>query len=378
MEPEARVLSDAGHYRECLLSILNSARSEILVEYYIFADDEFGAALLQELERRAREGVEVRLLVDGFGSRQWLTKELENLGQLPFPVRVYHPVPWSLPTLRQAMRRWRDFLFCLGTANRRNHRKVVVVDGRKAILGSHNAWNESLDWHEASLLLSGPCVGAVRESFERIWMRSSDLEGRHDRVGIRHRFSMFASSHDDECKAGILDNTTVRRSRVRSRTILRLVAHAERRLWIATPYLLPHRTMLKHIRKLAEDGVDVRLILPRRSDVCLSKWMAQSLYSDLLESGVQIHEFKDSVLHAKVMLVDDVFVLGSSNMNHRSFFQDLEIDYMGSGAEELGEVVQWAEWTLTRCERIDRIVQVRLFRLKRCLAFLVNPLKGFL
>ena len=374
--PEAKLLSTAGHYRECLLSLLNSARHEILIEYYIFADDEFGASLLQVLTQRAREGVEVRLLVDGFGSRRWLNQQLANLKQLPLAVRVYHPLPWLVPSLRHALRFSREFLYCLGTANRRNHRKAVVVDGQHAIIGSHNAWNESLDWHEASLLLGESCAVLIRESFERIWLRSTDLKGRREHLGIRRRISLFKRPGDGKANA-ILDNTTLGRSRVRNRTILGHVAHARKRLWIATPYLLPHRTLLRHFRKRAEAGVDVRLILPRRTDVFFSRWIAQALYSELLDSGVQIYEFTGSILHAKVMIIDDTFVVGSSNMNHRSFFQDLEIDYLGEGSAELYDVVQWAKQTLARCERIDNVVQVRLFRLKKFLALLVNPIKSF-
>ena len=373
---EALLLSDAELYQEKLFSMLRSARSEILLEYYIYADDDFGRQLLQTLVTLANQGVKVKLLVDGFGSELWLKHQLNMLLPLPLEIRVYHPLPWSLPSLRHALRRSQDFVYCMGTLNRRNHRKLVVVDGQQAIIGSHNAWIESLQWHEASLLLGPACAEAVRASFERVWCRSSDLDGKRMRFALRrNRFSSIAPSKPEGGE--ILDNTTLRRSRIRGRTILEPVAHAKTRLWITTPYLLPHRTLLRRIRERAEAGVDVKLVLPARNDVCFSRWIAQALYRELLESGVQIHEYTGGILHAKVMVMDDAFVLGSSNMNHRSFIQDLEIDYLGRNPAELQAIVQWTEETLARCERITSIGQVRLFHLKKCLAFLLNPVKDF-
>ena len=373
---EALLLSDAELYQEKLFRMLHSARSEILLEYYIYADDDFGRQLLQTLVTLANQGVKVKLLVDGFGSELWLKHQLNMLLPLPLEIRVYHPLPWSLPSLRHALRRSQDFVYCMGTLNRRNHRKLVVVDGQQAIIGSHNAWNESLQWHEASLLLGPSCAQAVQASFERVWGRSSDLDGQRMRFALRRDRSSPIPPAKPE-GGQILDNTTLRRSRLRSRTILEPVAHAKARLWITTPYLLPHRTLLRRIRERAEAGVDVKLLLPARNDVCFSRWIAQALYRELLESGVQIHEYTGGILHAKVMVMDDAFVLGSSNMNHRSFIQDLEIDSLGRNPAELQAIVEWTEETLARCERISNTGQVRLFRLKKCLAFLLNPVKDF-
>lgn len=375
-EPARRLLGTPAQYRECLFSLLQSAREEILLEFYIFEEDEFGEQFLHALESAATRGVKVRMLVDGFGSKLWLQQRADTLKNMPLEIRIYHPVPWSMRGLRQALRSSRDFLTHIGSFNRRDHRKLVLVDRRLGIIGSHNLWKASLLWHEASLLLDEKCATAIWKSFERVWNRSSNLDGKRMRFLLRSLRGAYGRIGEEEPQT-VLDNTTIRQSRVRSRALLTLTAHARERLWITTPYLMPHRTMLRRIKERAEAGVDVKLILPRRSDVPLSLWLAQTLYSDLLRSGVEIHEFMDGILHAKIMVSDDRFMLGSSNLNHRSFFQDLEIDYCGDDPELLHQIERWNLQTLDRCEQVSDIGQIYMYPLKKCLASLVHPLKGF-
>ncbi|HWK54035.1 MAG TPA: phosphatidylserine/phosphatidylglycerophosphate/cardiolipin synthase family protein [Hyphomicrobiales bacterium] len=368
-------LHDAEEYRTTLFSLLRAAREEILLEFYIFEADTFGERLLQELLDAAGRGVKVRMIVDGFGSRFWLQAKVAELRKLPLEVRIYHPLPWSVLSLRHALRVPRDVLYHLGTFNRRDHRKLVIVDGRYGMLGSHNIWSASLQWHEASLLLTRGCA-ALRDSFERVWGRTCDLDGKRWQLRKRRAAKAQGTVLGTDC-GEVLDNTTLRRSWLRNKTILALIASAEQRLWITTPYLFPHRAMLRQIKARAAAGVDVKLILPRRSDVRFSHWMAQGLYEELLQSGVALHEFTGDILHAKVMVADDRFLLGSSNLNHRSFVQDLEIDYLGIEPQTLEQIVQWKRDTLEKSERVGTVDQVSLYRLKYCLARLMNPWRVF-
>jgi cardiolipin synthase len=372
---ESQLLVNPDQYRNTLFAMLQAAQQEIALEFYIIEDDEFGAQLLQALREAAARGVVVRMIVDGFGSRSWLQRRADELRQLPLEVRIYHPLPWTLLSLRHALYVGRDFFNHLVSFNRRDHRKLALVDDRVAIIGSHNLWDESLRWHEASLMLEGSSVIMMRESFERVWRRTSDLDGKRlnvfrSRVGAPNR-------QNQQGREGVLDNTTLRFSRIRSKAILELVATAQTRLWITTPYLWPRRALLRLIKARAEAGVDVKLILPQRSDVPMSHWIAQSLYSDLLHSGVTIHEFATGILHAKVMVADDRFMLGSSNLNHRSFLQDLEIDYLCRDPRLLEALMHWQLTTLAQCEEIKDLGQVKLLRLKRFMVGLLTPLLGY-
>lgn len=368
-------IHDPQEYSATLFALLRGAKEEVLLEFYIVEADEFGERLLQELEAAAGRGVRVRMVVDGFGSQFWLQAKVMELRRLPLEVRIYHPLPWSVLSLRHALRVPRDVLYHLGTFNRRDHRKLVVVDGQCAILGSHNIWSASLQWYEASLLLTRG--GAVlRDSFERVWGRTCDLDGKRWHLRKRRAAKAQGTVLGTEC-GEVLDNTTLRRSWLRNKTVLALIAGAERRLWITTPYLFPHRSMLRLIKGRAQAGVDVKLILPRRSDVRFSRWMAQGLYEELLQSGVALHEFTGDILHAKVMVADDHFLLGSSNLNHRSFVQDLEIDYFGIEPPTLEQIVHWKQDTLKKCEQVGAVSEVRLYRLKYCLARLMNPWRVF-
>lgn len=374
-DASSRFLVDPEQYRRTLFALLRAAEKDIAVECYIVEDDAFSAELFTVLREAAERGVRVRMIADGFGSRAWLQSRLEELREWPIHFRVYHPLPWALPSRSRSSYLVRDLFNHFVTFNRRDHRKLVLIDGRCAVLGSHNIWEESLQWHEASLVLGDASARALSESFERVWLRSSELDGSRPSL-LRGRVNA-PGRKGLPAREGILDNTTLRFARLRHKAILALLAKAKSRLWITTPYLMPHRTFLRQIKARAEAGVDVKLILPRRSDVRLSRWMAQSLYHDLLRSGVSIHEFTGSILHAKVMVADDRFLLGSSNLNHRSFFQDLEIDYLGQDPALLAAIIEWKQRTLQQCEQITDVGQIPLHALKRCIAGVLNPLRGY-
>lgn len=374
-DAEARLLVDPAQFKDALFSMLRAAEQEIAIEYYIVEDDEFSDALFKELQAACARGVKVRFIVDGVGSRLWLLQKIDTLRQCDVQIRVYHPLPSSLREMRTLAHAARGIFNYLVTFNRRDHRKLVLVDGRCAILGSHNIWNESLQWREASLVLGGSSAKALRESYERVWLRTSDLDGNRKHA-VRNRIQAPGRKSLPACE-GVLDNTTRRFARIRNKAIMELIAKSEKRLWITTPYLWPHRTMLRLITSRARAGVDVKLILPRKSDVRVSRWMAQSLYAELLECGINIYEFTGAVLHAKVMVVDDRFLLGTSNLNHRSFLQDLEIDYLGRDPKLLEALVAWKHDTLAQCEQIKDVAQVEHHILKRCMAGLLRPLRGY-
>lgn len=372
----ASLLDSPGDYRNALLSLVKHAKKELLLEFFILEPDSFGQDFLTALREATERGVRVQLVLDGFGSHRLLTREMDTLKSLKAEVRVYHPLPWSLMGLQHLLRLPRDWLTYFATCNRRNHRKLAIADRSQAIFGSHNLWEESLEWAELSVLLKAGQLDSVLEGFSNIWHQSSKLDGRRSRA-LRHKLKSYKEQAQCDSDGRFLDNTNLRRSRERNRTILQQIHGAKERLWIATPYLCPHRTLLRAICERARAGVDVHLLLPAKIDFDLLQWYSQALYHDLLECGVTLFEFQGTVLHAKLMIIDDHYLLGSSNLNHRSFFQDLEIDHLGSHPGLLQALCDWSGRIKHDSRQVTDINQVGGYRIKKVVAWLMNPVKVF-
>lgn len=372
----ALLLDSPEKFRTALLTLIKNARSELLLEFFILEPDSFGQDFLAAVQDAAERGVAVRLILDGFGSHRFLTREMESLKSLPGEVRVYHPLPWSWMGLQHLLRLPRDWLTYFATCNRRNHRKLAIADKSQAILGSHNLWEESLEWAELSVLLGDGQVAGALESFANVWQRGTGLDGRRS-MALRKKLKRYRKEARGESDGRFLDNTNLRRSRQRNRTILQQIRGAQERLWICTPYLCPHRTLLRAICERARAGVDVRLLLPSKIDFDLLQWYSQALYRDLLDCGVGLYEYQETVLHAKLMIIDDSYLIGSSNMNHRSFFQDLEIDHLGSDSGLLHQLCSWTRRTRARSQQVKDISQVRGYWCKKAVAWLMNPIKVY-
>ena len=368
-----RFIDDGGSYEGALVDNIRRARREILVEVYILVRDGFGSRILDELEAACRRGVRVRFIIDGVGSHLILREEFAFLEGSPIEFRICHPLPWPFCGIeRFSFDQLSRFSSFLSRANKRDHRKVFVFDGERAVLGSHNLWDESLQWSEASLLFDGEAVDEVARSFEMVWVRSHDLSARRGpRINILDRFRVRPFAKHTE----VLTNTSLRRRNFRYRIIYQSLRQARGRIWLTTPYLYPQSSFTRLLARKAREGLDVRLLVPRKSDVPLENWLSQALYHHFLRAGVAIYELGEPILHAKILLIDRRVLIGSSNFNHRSFLRDLEIDYYSGAPELVAEVEAWKRRHLAAANRISSLEQVRRLFLKKCLYRLLTPVR---
>lgn len=312
-----QLIADGHAFFGQVVRAIDNARASVDIETYIMVPDEVGNALFAALERAALRGVEVRLLVDGFGSAAWLSQA--DFRDLPecFQIGVYHPVPimkYYFEHLINAERTIRALM----KLNSRNHKKLIIVDDQEAFAGSFNFWKESLAWKEI-FLRTNIFIGEFRSSFEFSWSRARLLPDWR-RSGRRMRISAPEAGGGN-----VLFNFSYRTRHRYLKLLNRKILGASNTVWLMTPYFVPPVPLLTALRRSAERGVDVRLVLPKRPDHHFMKIMARYYYPQLLESGVKILEYTPEMLHAKAWLVDDWAVVGSSNINHRSFFSDLEI-----------------------------------------------------
>ena len=382
-----KLLFDGDAYFESLLHAWSNAHSSIDFETYIFDVDPIGSRIEAGLIQAARRGVRVRLLVDGIGAKAWWEARAEALKREGVEVRIYHPLivseiwsrvrerlswgrwPWAqlLPRAREPKSGYK--LSFLRRLNRRNHRKVSVVDGRIAHVGSINVSRAhcaefvgKAAWRDTAVELHGPAMTDLRDAFDHAWNRS--LQRSEIRIRPRLKFAFPRRSKGKFSVVGL--NFTRRLRRQHRMKFAERLDGARARILIENAYLAPTGNVSRRLANAARRGVDVRIIVPARSDVWFMLFIARSHYRRLLKAGVRIFEYQPRFLHAKSLVIDDSALIGSFNLNRRSLLHDLEVDVLLSHPESVNQLVQSFEQDQAQSiEVFDRgtIVGSRLGRL---------------
>ena len=312
---------DAAEYFRRLQEDIQQAKSSIECESYILENDSVGNDIVDALCVASERGVTVRLMVDGFGSSPWIQAVISKLKQHGGQVRVYHPMPWHFWQWGLAINQQsflKKFIFLFNVINRRNHRKICIVDERIHWLGSFNL---------SSVHLSKDLGGeGWRDTAIRIETRQPEARTAFNRIWKRKRFNPHRLALDFPGFFRINDSRKKRR--LLYRDLLSRMTIASNCIRLTTPYFIPEPRLLKRLRNAAKRGVNVEILLPGVSDVFFIPWASSLLYRELIEAGVHIYEYQAGILHAKTLLIDDWATVGSSNMNSRSIFHDLEIDYV--------------------------------------------------
>jgi cardiolipin synthase len=308
------LIFEGKDYEEQLVNLIQQAQYEILITCYILENEKFGEKILNLLLGKSKQGVKVRLVVDGFGSWDWIDKILPRIKQENFEVRLFHPLNWRVLgwNIKRTFMRF----------NRRNHQKLFVFDKRIGLIGSRNINNEAIQWRETSIEIIGPSVITLISLFDIIWQRS------HDRFFKRY-FPLIrreVASKVSDSKHIFSNHTRTLRKKVQIATLQKIL-NSKEEIFITTPYFFPTSKVMKALLRKGEDGVKISVLLPKHSDVLISKWVSQYHYERLLKANVEIFEYNPSMLHAKSMVIDRWALIGSSNFNRRSVFRDLELDY---------------------------------------------------
>jgi len=293
-----------------ILSAIDSALDHVHLEYYIFRPDSTGKLFVEHLTAKARQGVEVRLLLDGIGawstSRRFLRPLLQAGGK----------VEWFLPAI-PLRRHWH--------VNCRNHRKIVVVDGEVAFTGSQNIGDEYrgrvskwAGWKDTQLRVEGPAAQHLQDVFVEDWYfaSSEDLTSKRYLKGVPAR---------GESLVQIVPSGPDQDRNVLAQIYFSAFNSAKRTIRISTPYFVPEPGILLALQNAAYRGVAVEILIPSKTDAPLVLWAGRSYYQDLLECGVGVYEFDDGFLHSKTITIDGRWSLvGSANMDVRSFFLNFE------------------------------------------------------
>jgi cardiolipin synthase len=354
-------LRDAKAFYPRLEEAVAAARESVRLMFYIYRGDQAGERLLHLLCAKAAEGVEVRLLVDGWGSFGLEPSFLAPL--LDAHARFAYYLP---PRIRLRSSR----------LNFRNHRKLVCVDGRVGFVGGINVGNEYLGqdpylgaWRDTMLRVEGPAVAAMEEVFIKDWSVAT---------GEVLEATAFPSDGPGEALVQVLPSDPGDPWQPIRTALFQGIVGARRRAWLTTPYFVPDESLRTALLAGGLRGADIRILVPGRSDMRFVRSAGRSYYSELLEAGVRIYEYQAGFVHAKTLLVDDaVASVGSANMDIRSFELNHEVNVLVSDAtlvaqmerEFLRDVDDAVEITAAEWEG-----RPYLTRLKENTARLLSPL----
>lgn len=355
---------DGSESHAALVRGIRGARRRISVGTYILAADEVGRGLVRLLAERAREGVEVRVLVDAVGSRF---------------------LPWTAgAVLRRAGGRLERFNPVLtlrgrGSANWRNHRKIAVFDGKAAIVGGQNLGGRYIGssparrrFRDASFLVEGPAAAALEHVFLADWCQATGTEPE------AHR-EILAELPDEqgETRVAVVDSGPDAPGDPLRERLMRELAKARSRIDLVTPYFIPDEELLELLESKARSGVAVRLVTPRRSDHPITDFARRSALRRLHAAGGEIRLHGPGVLHAKVALVDrERAMVGSANLDMRSLFLNYEVGAVLEGGGAPAEIARYVEGLAAesrrhdpaRAERATRWEERALERLARLVA----------
>ena len=314
------VCCDGDAWFADLLAGLAAAQRRVWLETYILAPDPLGKRVVDALQAAAARGCDVRLLVDGVGAAAWLRG-----GDPGVPLRVWNPLPWAMARRAGLYRRWR----WLAAMNRRDHRKLCLVDDRLAWVGSFNidgCHTRELAgeraWRDSGARVAGDGVPTLHAAFDLAWRKAWPVVDGHARVSLRLPTLRTPAAGSPDVR---LNHSWFTR-RAAYRDLLIRLRSARTRIWISNAYVVPRGSLLRALNAAVRRGVDVRLLAPAHSDVPFMPWIG-AIYADALrQRGVRVFAYLPRMLHAKTMLIDGTALVGSHNLNSRSFLHDLEAE----------------------------------------------------
>ena len=301
------LLVDGHVYFPRMLEAIELARQYILLEIYLFESGKVASRFIEALTSAAARGVTVKVLTDDFGAAKLEQRDRGRLTSGGVDLQFYNPVH---------LRQWFGNML-------RDHRKLLIVDGEAAFVSGTGITDEfdnqkkpALSWRETAVRISGPVLIDWQELFVCVWNRHASLDLMLSAPPPR---AELADMRGRVATASPLRAQDIRRS------LFRRVAHAEQRVWLATAYFVPSRKLLRTLKRAAQQGMDVRLLLPGPyTDHPAIRHAGRRFYSSLLRHGVRIFEYQPRFLHAKTLLCDNWVSIGSSNFDRWNLRWNLE------------------------------------------------------
>ncbi len=353
---DIRIFTDGREKFKALLSEMDHARNYIHVEYYIIKNDELWKEIEEVLVRKARQGVEIRVLFDSMGCRGMHRSDWARLQKAGIKVAEFFPALLGKLQLR---------------VNYRNHRKIVVIDGRIGFVGGFNVGREYIGkdrkfgyWRDTHVCIEGSAVTSLAVRFVLDWNYAARenlfLEDRLFEIPTYTRGGrdpvQIISSGPDSSSQEIRNN------------YLRLIHMARKNIYIQTPYFIPDDDIRDALEIAAKSGIDVRIMIPCKPDHPFVYWATYSYLGEMIEAGARCYTYDNGFLHAKCMCVDGlVTCMGTANMDIRSFSLNFEVNaviYSARTTERLmdafeNDIAKSTLVTRKKYEQRDFIIRIK-------------------
>ncbi len=306
------LLEDGKTAFGAIFGAIEKAAHHIYVQYYIFEDGELAQRLFRLFETKIKEGVVVKIIYDGVGSYSLSKKYIEKLKSIGVEIYPFLPFKWDR---------------FLANLNYRNHRKILVVDGKVAFTGGMNIADKYIKgdpvlgkWHDMHIQLTGMAAQQLQSIFsidlfivsgeESVFNEPDEIDNPAGPLVIQ----MAPGGPDDYF-------STI------GQAYFYMISNARKYIYITNPYVIPGPELLEALQVAARSGVDVRLLISEKADSKLVSLTVRSYFETLLKSGVQIYLFPDGFLHSKIIVMDDeITSIGTANMDIRSFEQNYEVN----------------------------------------------------
>lgn len=366
---EIDIYLDGASAYDAILAAVAAARQHVHLEYYIWEPDTIGTRLRDALIERARAGVRVRMLIDGTGASGLSRKFLAPLRDAGALVAWFNPIRLGSLRLRRP-----DF---------RTHRKIVVCDGSVGFTGGmnitdfHSAQLSTEYWRDTHMRVTGAAVWGLQRMFIENWNFASsaacpiDIETFPQRADTQpprtggHLVQILGSGPDSDAYAI-------------HKAVFTAVNQSSRRVWLTTPYFVPDEPLLAALVTAALRAVDVRLIVPKRSDSRIVDLAARSYFPELLTAGVRVYEYETRFIHAKTVVCDDdVAIIGTANLDNRSFRLNFEVAAIVFGEPINRRLAEAFTTDLGECRELSGPALARQpfrTRLGQAAARLISPL----
>lgn len=344
---------------DALFQEIEKAENHIHIQYYIFLNDNIGCKVRDLLVEKASEGVKIRLLYDDVGAWKVKKQFFKDMQSKGIEVAPFLKVAFKILTSR---------------VNYRNHRKIVVIDGKVGFVGGMNIADRYINgvsfgvWRDSHIKIEGPAVAELQTSFLIDWYAS-----KQELLSSEAYFPIIENKGDNMMQ--LVTSGPVGQFKDIHLGILQAISNAKECIYIQTPYFVPTDSLLLAMQMSAMRGVDVRIMLPRKSDTTFVQIASMSFLKEVLDANVKVYFFEAGFLHSKLMIVDhSLTITGSANMDVRSFEHNFEIDAFIYNAEtctkaknifyrdmEQSTLLRLEEWeSRSRFEKFKESV-VRLF-----------------
>lgn len=364
---EIELITDGHEKFDRLKEDIRQAKKYVHIQYYIFRNDMLGSDILALLEQKLDEGLEVKMLYDDMGSRTLKLRDFKFFREKGGQVESFFPSKLPLINLRM---------------NNRNHRKIVVIDGTIGYVGGFNVGKEYLGlskkfgyWRDTHLRIQGEAVNALQLRFILDWnsqahrnnIEYDDKYFPENHVNTEHNTGVqIASSGPDESWEQIKYG------------YLKMISMAKESIYIQTPYFIPDGAYMDALKIAALGGVDVNVMIPNKPDHPFVYWATYKNVASLLEAGARVYMYDNGFLHAKTMTIDDeITSVGTTNMDHRSFTLNFEVNAFIYNEDFAKKVRQSFEKDLKVCSELtqERYEQRGLWiKFKEAISQLLSPI----